>query len=113
MLNQERLARRVEGRKQAREILGLVNLDHPDKVDAFLDELRSALQPKEVEADEKTAKKRLRELAAIQLPRGVNQDKTLDEVPREYLHWWIEDGEEWATKIGEFLEATKHLDDEA
>ena len=111
-MDQERLKRRADGRKQAKAILELVTLDHSDKVESFLDELRSTLQPAEVLAEVVQDQKRLSELAAIRLPRGQHAGQRLDDVPREYLDWWIRDGEEWAERIGDYLKATEHLNGE-
>jgi uncharacterized protein (DUF3820 family) len=109
-LDRERLARRVDGREQAKAIGGLVSLDHPDKVAAFLDELRTMFEPEAVLAEAVDDQRKLSELAAVRLPRGIHAGERLDDVPRDYLDWWIRDGEEWAEKIGGYLAATKHLD---
>lgn len=109
-MDQERLKRRVEGRNQAKAILDLLTLDHPDKIAAFLDELRSTLQPVEVLSEVVADQKRLSDIAAVRLPRGRYEGERLDDVPRDYLDWWIRDGEEWAERIGAYLAATRHLD---
>lgn len=89
--------------------LGMVTLDHPDKVEAFLDELRSTLLPKVVQAEAVQAQKKLSELAEVQLPRGQCMGQRLDDVPRDYLGWWLDDGRFWAERIAGYLNATKHL----
>jgi len=108
-LDPDRLKRRVDGREQAKAIIGLVTLDHPDKVEAFLDELRSTLIPAIVLDEVVDEARRLSALAALRLPRGIHTGERLDDVPREYLDWWIRDGEEWSDKIGAYLAATEHL----
>jgi uncharacterized protein (DUF3820 family) len=112
-MDQARLKRRVEGRKLAQAILELVTLVHQDEVDGFLDELRSTLQPKEVLSEVVAEQRKLSELSAVTLPRGIHAGERLDDVPRDYLYWWIEDGRELNERIDAYLAATKHLDGES
>lgn len=111
--NIERLRRRLAGAAQAREVFGLLTLEDGDAINGFVDAVLGQFRPNETEAAKaERSRARLSELAAVTLPRGIHADKRLDDVPREYLHWWIRDGEEWAEKIAAYLAATKHLDGE-
>lgn len=109
-MDQDRLKRRVDGRTQAKAILELLTLDHPDKITAFLDELRSTLQPKEVTAEVQSAKRRLSELASHELKYGIHGGERLDDIPRDYLGWMVDDGQKTIDIIRAYLLATKHLD---
>lgn len=106
----DRIKLRGEGRKFARELLILIDLKDPESIDAFLDELRSTLQPVEVLAEVVGEARKISAMAAVRLPRGKHEGERLDDVPRDYLEWWIEDGRELNEKIAAYLAATKHLD---
>lgn len=110
MIDNARVARRVNGRQQAKDIVSLLNLDHQDKIDAFFDELRSLIQPKQVEVERAAQKRRLSELSSFKLRYGIHADVRLDDVPRDYLHWLVGDSETTVDVVREYLEATKHLD---
>lgn len=108
-MDQERLKRRVDGRTQAKAILELLTLDHPDKLEAFLDEVRSTLQPEKVLAEAVQEQRRLSELAAVRLKYGQYAGQRLDDVDRDYLEWMIDEGRETLATIEAFLKATAHL----
>lgn len=103
------MKRRVEGRNQAKAILELVSLDHVDKIEAFLDELRSTLQPAEVLKEVVASQRKLSELSAITLKYGQHAGERLEDIPRDYLEWMIRDGEETFETVRDYLAATQHL----
>lgn len=108
-MDKERLARRVHGRKQAQEFLGLVELPHADCVDGFIDEVVTTLRPPAPVDEKKTRIERERafaEFANYQLGFGTHEGERLESVPRWYLERIRELSEESLRMIGGYLDAT-------
>lgn len=110
-LNPERLKQRVHGRAQAAIVLDLVDLPHPQCVEAFLDELRCRLTPESV-SDAKVAadQQSLRELSVIELQFGKYAGSTygqVEDVDRGYLEWLCESQRQSADTLGTFLTLTR------
>lgn len=106
-----RIQKRGAGRKAAKEILELVDLQDPESIDAFLDELKEKLQPKQVEQEQVDAEKKLSELAFYQLTFGKYENCFLRDVPRDYLHWLVKVSEENMIMVGQYLKATDHMEE--
>jgi len=111
-INRERLYQRGYGRKQARDILSLLDLKDPNAVDAFLDELRSVLSPKKVEEESKGKVRKLRELSTTRLDFGQYAGELLENIPRPYLHWLAGEQEQLSKTIHEYLALTAGEDEE-
>lgn len=111
-MNHDRLKKRAEGRRKAREILELVEISDQQEIDAFLDEMKTKLLPEATADEQKKSKKRLLELAEHKFDFGKFANIPICRVPRDYLHWLAGSMEESLTTLNEFLEATKHEDDE-
>lgn len=107
----QRIQNRGAGRQQAKTILGVVDLPTPDHIDAFIDELESTLRPQRKAEELEKAQRKLSELLKWQMPFGIHNGKTLDEIPRDYLHWLSSSSEETKGIVDEYLEVTKCEDD--
>lgn len=108
-MDSNRLKRRVDGRDQARAIIGLdlLTLDHPDKVDGFIDQLNRTFIPKLIEEKKADRQRTIRELSVVTIDFGVHSGKQLDEIPREYLSWLLESSEKTCENIRDYLELTE------
>lgn len=111
ILDQGRLERRKHGREQARAVLGLIDLPHPDCKNAFFDELESVLRPKDSGVQGEKRRASIRELSKHVIEFGAHAGKRLDEIPREYLHWLAKSSEETMQALVSYLDATKDQDD--
>lgn len=105
-MNTDRLNLRVHGRKQAREVLTLVDLTESESVDAFIDEIESTLRPKK-QVDEKTLRiereRAFSEFAGFELKFGQYAGMRLDRIPRDYLEWLRDSSEELLSSLDGFL----------
>lgn len=106
-----RIQKRGAGRKAAKEILELVDLQDPESIDAFIDELKSHLQPDKVAEEQQKSKQKLSDLAFTQLEFGKYENCFLRDIPREYLHWLVEVSEKTLDTVGQYLELTKHMEE--
>lgn len=113
-MNTERIRQRGQGRQVARSVLALLGdgeLNNPESIAAFLDELATTLQPSVVAEKKLSDQRKLSELAAKTLEFGSHAGERLDDIDRGYLHWLAGATEETLASITAYLEATKHLDE--
>lgn len=110
-LNLERLRLRAAGRAEARDFAEMLSITDPESLAAFLDELNDLLKPPKSPEQVKKEQQTISQLSIMLIPRGVHMGKQFDEVPREYLHWWVSSSDEITKLIAEYLELTKGQDD--
>lgn len=110
MMEMTRLQYRVLGRLQARELLELVELTHPEMVASFLDEMKSSLQPEQVKKEKVVRQRKLSELKAHVLGFGVHANECLDDIPRDYLEWLLGETEGTLQIVSQYLQMTAEPD---
>jgi uncharacterized protein (DUF3820 family) len=103
----ERVTARVSGRNEAKALAGLVMLPTETHVEAFFEELYRILWPAKLEQQRTESLATLRDILKYPLEFGLHRGKTLDEVPRDYLHWLSENMETTKTRIDQYLAITK------
>lgn len=111
-LNFERLKLRAAGRGQARSLRKSMSITDPEAIAAFLDEMNDLLKPLLPTVESCLDIPTIRQLSAIELPRGIHVGKRLDEAPRDYLHWWVTESDAITNDIARYLDLTKDQDDE-
>ena len=113
-MDQERLQRRVQGRKLANQILELVDnrFRNPDCVEAFLHELRTNLLPEKVAEETKHRDRQFAEFANYRLGFGEHKGSKLEDIPRQYLEWLADSSTETLEMVTGYLEATEETPDD-
>lgn len=109
----DRLKRRVAGRQQAKDVIDILSLPHPDMVDGFLNEIASILKPVTAEDSAKSRIEKQRvyaEFACHRLGFGKYKGVPLENVPRDFLEWLLESSEETVRMVGGYLESTEDCD---
>lgn len=87
---QQRIKARIAGRRQAGEILSLLEWEDgtgADFAEHFLDELRSKLPQKHEPQQEEPPPVPIARLGATKMTFGAHNGKSFDEVPLDYLSW--------------------------
>ena len=113
-LDPTRLKSRIDGRNEAKAVIGLVTLENQHAIDGFFDELECHFRPKSqpTESEIKSSEKKLSQISNQSLSFGIHQCVPLSNVPRPYLHWLSSSSEETLNLVNEYLKLTESLDDE-
>ena len=103
----ERIKQRADGRKVARELVtaGFTPVG-PHGIDAFLDELRTLLQPELVKQERIARQRKLSELKSHAMTFGAHQGQCLDDIPRDYLEWLLQSSEDLVGTLSQYLKLT-------
>jgi hypothetical protein len=105
MSNEQRIINRCNGRNMASEVASLLaddDFSNRDYMEAFVEELVKVAGLNDVKATEEKPEPIAR-LGATIMPFGAHKDKSLDDVPFEYLDWLCRSQEECYKNLRAYL----------
>lgn len=108
----EKVKQRVHGRNTAKSVLGLVDLDSIESKKAFIQELREQLLPEVVKQEKSERSLKAAEVLTTRMPFGIHAGETLENVPEDYLRWYLQETEEFTPKVAKCLELLKEDQEE-